>query len=90
MGKSKPAAAAGGAKGGSTKGGGEAGGGGGAAGGACSQVKLRHILCEKHGKCLEALQKIQAGGERFEQVCVPRAARGGFAARAGGGGLGWV
>lgn len=31
------------------------------------QVKVRHILCEKQGKALEALSKIQAG-ERFDQV----------------------
>ncbi|KAG7273228.1 hypothetical protein CRUP_031535 [Coryphaenoides rupestris] len=24
-------------------------------------VKVRHILCEKHGKCMEAMEKIKAG-----------------------------
>jgi NIMA-interacting peptidyl-prolyl cis-trans isomerase 4 len=24
-------------------------------------VKVRHILCEKQGKCLEALEKLKAG-----------------------------
>jgi hypothetical protein len=26
--------------------------------GTCNQVKVRHILCEKHGKCMEALKEI--------------------------------
>ena len=30
-------------------------------GGGCSAVNVRHILCEKQGKCLEALAKLQAG-----------------------------
>ncbi|KAK9822780.1 hypothetical protein WJX74_007971 [Apatococcus lobatus] len=30
-------------------------------------VKIRHILCEKHSKVQEALNRIQAG-EKFEQV----------------------
>ena len=33
-------------------------------GGGCSAVNVRHILCEKQSKCLEALAKLQAG-ERF-------------------------
>lgn len=32
-----------------------------------STVKVRHILCEKHGKVLEALEKIKAGA-KFDQV----------------------
>ncbi|KAJ1949731.1 Peptidyl-prolyl cis-trans isomerase pin4 [Linderina pennispora] len=30
-------------------------------------VSVRHILCEKHSKVMEALAKLQAG-ERFDQV----------------------
>ncbi|XP_061690889.1 peptidyl-prolyl cis-trans isomerase NIMA-interacting 4 isoform X2 [Syngnathoides biaculeatus] len=30
-------------------------------------VKVRHILCEKHGKCMEAMEKLQAG-VRFSEV----------------------
>lgn len=76
MGKSKPQAKgeAGGSAGGSIK----------AAGGACSQVKVRHILCEKHSKVMEALAKIQAG-EKFDQVA---SAYSEDAARKGGD-LGW-
>jgi len=36
-------------------------------GGGCSTVNVRHILCEKQSKCLEALAKIQAG-EKFNEV----------------------
>ncbi|GBF89746.1 peptidyl-prolyl cis-trans isomerase NIMA-interacting protein [Raphidocelis subcapitata] len=64
--------------------GGGAGGGGKGAGSSCSQVKVRHILCEKHSKAMEALQKIQAG-ERFEQV----AAQYSEDAARKGGDLGW-
>ena len=32
-----------------------------------THVKVRHILCEKQSKALEALEKIK-GGEKFEQV----------------------
>ena len=34
---------------------------------AATHVKVRHILCEKQSKALEALEKIK-GGEKFEQV----------------------
>lgn len=30
-------------------------------------VKVRHILCEKQGKCLEALEKLKAG-QKFNEV----------------------
>merc|ERR1711892_263702 len=60
MGKAK-----GGAKGGDAKGG--AKGGKEEKGGGCSSINVRHILCEKQGKCMEAMAKLQAG-ERFSDV----------------------
>ena len=36
-------------------------------GGGCSQINVRHILCEKQSKVLEALEKIKMG-EKFNQV----------------------
>ena len=33
-----------------------------------THVKVRHILCEKQSKALEALDKIK-GGEQFATVC---------------------
>ena len=56
-----------GAKGG--KGGGKGGKGADKAekGGGCSQINVRHILCEKQSKILEALEKIKMG-EKFNQV----------------------
>ena len=36
-------------------------------GGGSSSVNVRHILCEKHSKCLEALAKLEAG-EKFNEV----------------------
>jgi len=90
----KDSKAKGGAKGGDSKGGGKGGKGekkggeaGGAAkekGGGCSAVNVRHILCEKQGKCLEAMAKLQAG-ERFSDVA---AAFSEDKARQGGS-LGW-
>ena len=55
------------AKGG--KGGGKGGKGADKAekGGGCSQINVRHILCEKQSKILEALEKIKMG-EKFNQV----------------------
>lgn len=32
-----------------------------------TRVKVRHILCEKHGKCMEALEQI-ANGRNFADV----------------------
>ena len=29
--------------------------------------KVRHILCEKHSKCMEAMEKLK-GGQRFSDV----------------------
>ena len=79
MGKDSKTAAKGG-KGGDKggKGGGDKGGKGGAKGGdkkeakeekggGSSMVSVRHILCEKESKCLEALAKLEAG-EKFNQV----------------------
>jgi NIMA-interacting peptidyl-prolyl cis-trans isomerase 4 len=75
MGKdSKPKTAKGGDKGGDKggkggdKGGGQGGKGGKGAesaekGGGCSSVNVRHILCEKQSKCLEALEKIKMGAK---------------------------
>ena len=36
-------------------------------GGGANSVNVRHILCEKHGKCMEALEKIK-GGQKFNEV----------------------
>ena len=36
-------------------------------GGGSSSINVRHILCEKQSKCLEALAKIKAGG-KFNEV----------------------
>lgn len=30
-------------------------------------MKVRHILCEKNGKCMEALEKIKAGS-KFDEI----------------------
>ena len=38
-------------------------------GGGANSVNVRHILCEKQSKCLEALEKIKAGG-KFNEVSV--------------------
>ena len=98
MGKdSKPKTAKGGGKGGDK--GGDKGGKGGKSGdkggkggkpekaekgGGSSQINVRHILCEKQSKCLEALEKIKMG-EKFnvvaEQYSEDKAR--------GGGSLGW-
>lgn len=32
-----------------------------------TSVKVRHILCEKQGKCMEALEKIK-NGSKFDEV----------------------
>ena len=65
--------AKGGDKGGKDKGGkddkkgGKEKGGAKEKGGGSSSVNVRHILCEKQGKCLEALAKLEAG-EKFNEV----------------------
>ncbi|XP_069724033.1 peptidyl-prolyl cis-trans isomerase NIMA-interacting 4 isoform X2 [Phaenicophaeus curvirostris] len=51
---------------------GKGGGGGGESGaagtkGGGSSVKVRHILCEKHSKAMEALEKLKSG-LRFSEV----------------------
>lgn len=33
----------------------------------CMHKQVRHILCEKHSKVMEALEKLQAG-QRFSEV----------------------
>ncbi|KAB0802249.1 hypothetical protein PPYR_04435 [Photinus pyralis] len=48
-------------------------------------VKVRHILCEKQSKCLEALEKLK-GGQRFPEVAT---AYSEDKARQGGD-LGWM
>lgn len=48
-------------------------------------MKVRHILCEKQGKCLEALEKIKSG-QRFPDVAM---AYSEDKARQGGD-LGWM
>lgn len=48
-------------------------------------VKVRHILCEKQGKCLEALEKLKSG-QKFPEVA---AAYSEDKARQGGD-LGWM
>ncbi|KAG5899301.1 hypothetical protein JTB14_029255 [Gonioctena quinquepunctata] len=50
-----------------------------------SSVKVRHILCEKQSKCLEAMEKLKAG-QKFPEVA---AAYSEDKARSGGD-LGWM
>ncbi|CAG9829435.1 unnamed protein product [Diabrotica balteata] len=50
-----------------------------------TSVKVRHILCEKQSKCLEALEKLKAG-QKFPEVA---AAYSEDKARSGGD-LGWM
>merc|ERR1711962_525391 len=56
---------------------------GGSAGG--NSVNVRHILCEKQSKCLEALEKIK-GGAKFNEVATQYSED---KARSGGS-LGWM
>lgn len=80
-------------KGGKSKGAGsaeasESAGGGGGKGkksGAGNAVKVRHILCEKHSKVMEAMEKLKAG-QRFSEVAT---AYSEDKARQGGD-LGWM
>ena len=72
---------------GGAKGGGKGKGGGEEKkekGGGCSSVNVRHILCEKQSKCLEALEKIK-GGAKFNEVATQYSED---KARSGGS-LGW-
>eukprot|EP00111_Clytia_hemisphaerica_P002447 TCONS_00007010-protein len=48
-------------------------------------VKVRHILCEKHGKCMEAMEQIKAG-KKFNEVATQFSED---KARSGGD-LGWM
>ena len=48
-------------------GGGDGGASGGKKAGAGSAVKVRHILCEKHSKVMEAMEKLKAG-QKFNEV----------------------
>eukprot|EP00794_Sanderia_malayensis_P011250 gene11250-12430_t len=50
-----------------------------------TSVKVRHILCEKHSKCMEAMEKIKAG-QKFSEVAT---AYSEDKARQGGD-LGWM
>jgi len=52
---------------------------------AATAVNVRHILCEKHGKATEALEKIQEG-QRFDKVAQEYSED---KAKAGGS-LGWM
>lgn len=54
-------------------------------GGSSSAVKVRHILCEKHSKVMEAMEKLKAG-EKFNEVA---SAYSEDKARQGGD-LGWM
>ncbi|KTG39534.1 hypothetical protein cypCar_00008544, partial [Cyprinus carpio] len=48
-------------------------------------LKVRHILCEKHGKCMEAMEKLKSG-MRFSEV----AAQYSEDKARQGGDLGWM
>ncbi|KAH8555975.1 FKBP-like protein [Umbelopsis sp. PMI_123] len=67
MAKGKQQGSAGGKKG---KGGGDDDSSGGKGGKlkAATSVKVRHILCEKHSKAMEALAKIKEDNMRFDKV----------------------
>ena len=54
-------------------------------GGGSSSINVRHILCEKQSKCLEALEKIK-NGEKFNEV----AANYSEDKARNGGSLGWM
>jgi len=54
-------------------------------GGGASSVNVRHILCDKQSKCLEALAKIKAGG-KFNEIASQYSED---KARSGGS-LGWM
>lgn len=86
MGKDKGKGGGGGSKGGK---GGDKGGddkkGGKEKGGGSSSVNVRHILCEKQSKCLEALAKLEAG-EKFNEV----ASKYSEDKARNGGSLGWM
>jgi len=90
MGKDK-GKGGGGAKGGGSKDKGDKGakddkkGGAKEKGGGSSSVNVRHILCEKQSKCLEALTKLEAG-EKFNEV----AAKYSEDKARNGGSLGWM
>jgi len=53
--------------------------------GGVNSVKVRHILCEKQSKCLEALEKLRAGG-KFNEIAATYSED---KARSGGD-LGWM
>ncbi|KAL7306346.1 hypothetical protein TKK_0001771 [Trichogramma kaykai] len=73
------------AKGGKSKGGGDDDKGGKGEKKGLTSVKVRHILCEKQSKILEALEKLKAG-QKFNEVA---AAYSEDKARSGGD-LGWM
>ncbi|XP_014225523.1 peptidyl-prolyl cis-trans isomerase NIMA-interacting 4 [Trichogramma pretiosum] len=80
-----PKKASGAAKGGKSKGGGDDDKGGKGEKKGLTSVKVRHILCEKQSKILEALEKLKAG-QKFNEVA---AAYSEDKARSGGD-LGWM
>ncbi|CAG0886087.1 unnamed protein product [Cyprideis torosa] len=55
--------------GGASKEGAAEGGGGAKGGGGGTKVKVRHILCEKQSKALEAIEKLKAGS-KFSDVAM--------------------
>ena len=93
MGKDKGKGGGGGGKGGgggSSKGGDKGGkddkkGASKEKGGGSSSVNVRHILCEKQSKCLEAMAKLEAG-EKFNEV----ASKFSEDKARNGGSLGWM
>ncbi|KAF7991329.1 hypothetical protein HCN44_002891 [Aphidius gifuensis] len=80
-----PPKKAAGAKAGKAKGGGDDGDKGKGEKKGANSVKVRHILCEKQSKILEALEKLKAG-QKFNEVA---AAYSEDKARSGGD-LGWM
>uniref|UniRef100_A0A8C3V348 Peptidyl-prolyl cis-trans isomerase n=1 Tax=Catharus ustulatus TaxID=91951 RepID=A0A8C3V348_CATUS len=53
-------------------------------------VKVRHILCEKHGRAMEAMEKLKSG-QRFSEVAfVLHPGQGSRARSLGPGDLGWM
>ncbi|XP_071425463.1 peptidyl-prolyl cis-trans isomerase NIMA-interacting 4 isoform X1 [Pithys albifrons albifrons] len=90
-GKMAPKGKGGGKGGGKGDKGGDSGGGGSSEGkaqgpkGGGSAVKVRHILCEKHGRAMEAMEKLKSG-QRFSEV----AAQYSEDKARQGGDLGWM
>ena len=83
--KGKGGGAKGGDKGSKDKAGKDEKKGGKEKGGGSSSVNVRHILCEKQSKCLEAMAKLEAG-EKFNEV----ASKYSEDKARNGGSLGWM